>query len=147
MNLAKWLYRGGRPNWLANTLNACSAGLHALGIAPNYLVTLGGTRTAFGPHRKPAARHGGSQGRALPGIHAGTEFRLGAKCGGGRRSCDATSRAPRTGSFGGSTGEPACSHIEGLFEARPRSEAGRGGGQGRAPNRVPPRCRAISRLS
>jgi len=40
MNLAKWLYRGGRPNWLANTLNACSAGLHALGIAPNYLVTL-----------------------------------------------------------------------------------------------------------
>ena len=40
MNLAKWLYRGGRPNWLASALNACSAGLHALGIAPNYLVTL-----------------------------------------------------------------------------------------------------------
>lgn len=40
MKLAKWLYRGGRPNWLASVLNACSAGFHALGIAPNYLVTL-----------------------------------------------------------------------------------------------------------
>ena len=40
MKLAKWLYSGGRPNWLASALNACSAGLHALGIAPNYLVTL-----------------------------------------------------------------------------------------------------------
>jgi hypothetical protein len=40
MNLAKWLYRGGRPNWLAGALNRCSAALHALGIARNYLVTL-----------------------------------------------------------------------------------------------------------
>jgi len=40
MSVAKWLYRGGRPNWLASTLNAGSAALHALGIAPNYLVTL-----------------------------------------------------------------------------------------------------------
>lgn len=40
MNLAKWMYRGGRPNRLASTLNAFSAGLHKLGIAPNYLVTL-----------------------------------------------------------------------------------------------------------
>lgn len=40
MNLAKWLYRGGRPNWLASALNGCSAAIHALGIAPDYLVTL-----------------------------------------------------------------------------------------------------------
>jgi hypothetical protein len=40
MNPAKWLYRDGRPNWLATVLNRCSAALHALGIAPNYLVTL-----------------------------------------------------------------------------------------------------------
>lgn len=40
MNLAKWLYPGGRPNWLASTLNRWSAAIHALGIAPNYLVTL-----------------------------------------------------------------------------------------------------------
>ena len=40
MNLAKWLYRGGRPNWLASVANRCSAAVHALGIAPNYLVTL-----------------------------------------------------------------------------------------------------------
>jgi hypothetical protein len=40
MNLAKWMYRGGRPNWLASALNGCSAALHALGIVPNYLVTL-----------------------------------------------------------------------------------------------------------
>jgi hypothetical protein len=40
MNVAKWLYQGGRPNWLASALNACSAAFHALGIAPNYLVTL-----------------------------------------------------------------------------------------------------------
>ena len=40
MNVAKWLYRGGRPNWLASALNRCSAAVHALGIAPNYLVTL-----------------------------------------------------------------------------------------------------------
>jgi len=40
MSVANWLYPGGRPNWLASTLNAGSAALHALGIAPNYLVTL-----------------------------------------------------------------------------------------------------------
>jgi len=40
MNLAKWLYRGGRPNWVATVLNRCSAAVHAFGIAPNYLVTL-----------------------------------------------------------------------------------------------------------
>lgn len=40
MNLAKWLYRDGRPNWMASALNRCSAAVHALGIAPNYLVTL-----------------------------------------------------------------------------------------------------------
>jgi len=40
MSLAKWFYRGGRPNRLASVLNRCSAAVHALGIAPNYLVTL-----------------------------------------------------------------------------------------------------------
>jgi len=40
MNVVKWFYRGGRPNRLANALNRFSAALHALGIAPNYLVTL-----------------------------------------------------------------------------------------------------------
>ena len=40
MKLAKWFYRGGRPNWLATIANRCSAAVHALGIAPNYLATL-----------------------------------------------------------------------------------------------------------
>src|SRR5215467_10146285 len=40
MKLAKWFYRSGRPNWVATALNRCSAAVHALGIAPNYLVTL-----------------------------------------------------------------------------------------------------------
>ena len=40
MNRQKWLYAGGRPNWLATILNRRSAAVHALGIAPNYLVTL-----------------------------------------------------------------------------------------------------------
>jgi hypothetical protein len=40
VNLAKWLYRGGRPNRLASVLNRCWAAVHALGVAPNYLVTL-----------------------------------------------------------------------------------------------------------
>lgn len=35
-----WLYRGQRPNALARALNRGWATLHALGIAPNYLVTL-----------------------------------------------------------------------------------------------------------
>jgi deazaflavin-dependent oxidoreductase (nitroreductase family) len=35
-----WLYRGQRPNTLARALNRGWATLHALGIAPNYLVTL-----------------------------------------------------------------------------------------------------------
>jgi hypothetical protein len=39
-DLKKWLYGGGRPNWMATALNRCSAAVHALGIAPNYLVTL-----------------------------------------------------------------------------------------------------------
>jgi len=40
MALKNWLYRGGRPNFLATFLNHCWAAIHALGIAPNYLVTL-----------------------------------------------------------------------------------------------------------
>ncbi len=40
VNLANWLYRGGRPTRVAMVLNQCSAAIHALGVAPNYLVTL-----------------------------------------------------------------------------------------------------------
>lgn len=40
MRFKQWLYRGGRPNWLASMLNRGWAVLHALGIAPDYLVTL-----------------------------------------------------------------------------------------------------------
>ena len=40
MSLQKWFYRGGRPNRVARILNRWGATLHALGIAPNYLVTL-----------------------------------------------------------------------------------------------------------
>jgi hypothetical protein len=36
----RWFYRGGHPNWAASLLNAISAKVHALGLAPNYLVTL-----------------------------------------------------------------------------------------------------------
>ena len=40
MNVMRWLYRGGRPNRLASVVNRCTAAVYALGIAPNYLVTL-----------------------------------------------------------------------------------------------------------
>jgi F420H(2)-dependent quinone reductase len=40
MSLAKWLYRGGRPNWVAAVANWFSAAIHSLGVAPNYAVTL-----------------------------------------------------------------------------------------------------------
>jgi deazaflavin-dependent oxidoreductase (nitroreductase family) len=40
VSLKKWLYRGGRPNRIAAAINAGWAALHALGIAPNHLVTL-----------------------------------------------------------------------------------------------------------
>ena len=40
MNLTRWLYRGGRPNRVASVVNRCTAAVYALGIAPNYLVTL-----------------------------------------------------------------------------------------------------------
>ncbi|MGB3635440.1 MAG: nitroreductase/quinone reductase family protein [Rubrobacteraceae bacterium] len=40
MSLARWFYRGGRPNRVARILNRGGAVAHALGIAPNYLVTL-----------------------------------------------------------------------------------------------------------
>jgi hypothetical protein len=36
----RWFYQSGHPNWAASILNAISARIHALGIAPNYLVTL-----------------------------------------------------------------------------------------------------------
>src|SRR5215207_292453 len=38
--LQKWFYRGGRPNRVARILNRFGATVHALGIAPNYLVAL-----------------------------------------------------------------------------------------------------------
>ena len=40
MNLERWLYHGGRPNRVATVLNRCWAAVHALGVAPNHLVTL-----------------------------------------------------------------------------------------------------------
>ncbi len=40
MSLHTWLYRGGGPNRVASVINRCWAAVHALGIAPNYLVTL-----------------------------------------------------------------------------------------------------------
>jgi len=40
INLERWMYRGGRPNQVAKALNRFWAAIHALGIAPNYLVTL-----------------------------------------------------------------------------------------------------------
>ena len=40
MNLARWLYRGGRPNRVASIINRWTAAVYAFGIAPNYLVTL-----------------------------------------------------------------------------------------------------------
>ena len=40
MNVKKWLYRGGRPNPVAAVINRCWAAVYALGLAPNYLVTL-----------------------------------------------------------------------------------------------------------
>lgn len=40
MGIKAWLYRGGRPNWLARAINRGWAAVHSLGIAPNYLVTL-----------------------------------------------------------------------------------------------------------
>lgn len=40
MSLAKWLYRGGRPNRVARILNRGGASIYARGVASNYLVTL-----------------------------------------------------------------------------------------------------------
>ena len=40
MTVKQWLYHGGRPNRVASFLNRGWAAIHALGIAPNYLVTL-----------------------------------------------------------------------------------------------------------
>lgn len=36
----RWLYKNGRPNFIVRVLNRGWAWIHALGIAPNYLVTL-----------------------------------------------------------------------------------------------------------
>src|SRR6185369_556055 len=40
MSIRNWLYRGGRPNWVAAILNRLEGALHTVRIAPNYLVTL-----------------------------------------------------------------------------------------------------------
>lgn len=40
MAFKRWLYRGGHPNQLAKILNHGWAFIHALGVAPNYMVTL-----------------------------------------------------------------------------------------------------------
>lgn len=40
MAFKRWLYRGGRPNWLAKLLNRGWAWFHSLGIFPDYMVTL-----------------------------------------------------------------------------------------------------------
>jgi len=40
MRVDTWFYRGGRPNRMARLLNRCWAAVYALGVVPNYLVTL-----------------------------------------------------------------------------------------------------------
>ena len=40
MKLERWLYHRGRPNRVAPVANRVSAAVYALGVAPNYLVTL-----------------------------------------------------------------------------------------------------------
>jgi deazaflavin-dependent oxidoreductase (nitroreductase family) len=40
MSLARWFYRGGRPNRVARILDRGSAMVYALGVAPDYMVTL-----------------------------------------------------------------------------------------------------------
>lgn len=40
MSLKRWFYRDGRPNRLSRVLDRGTAALYALGVAPNYLVTL-----------------------------------------------------------------------------------------------------------
>ena len=40
MAFKRWLYRGGRPNALTKIINRGWAMIHALGLFPNYLVTL-----------------------------------------------------------------------------------------------------------
>ncbi len=40
MAIKQWLYKGRRPNRMARLLNRGWAFIHALGVAPNYLVTL-----------------------------------------------------------------------------------------------------------
>ena len=40
MALKRWMYRGGRPNQLTKIINKGWAFIHALGIFPDYLVTL-----------------------------------------------------------------------------------------------------------
>jgi len=40
MSVLRWFYSGGRPNRLASMINRGWAAVYALGILPNYLVTL-----------------------------------------------------------------------------------------------------------
>lgn len=40
MDLTRWFYRGGRPNRAARVINRGTAAVYALGVAPDYLVTL-----------------------------------------------------------------------------------------------------------
>lgn len=40
MGLKRWFYRDGHPNRMARALDRGTAALYALGVAPNYLVTL-----------------------------------------------------------------------------------------------------------
>ena len=40
MSLARWFYRGGRPNLVARLLDRGSAMVCALGVAPDFMVTL-----------------------------------------------------------------------------------------------------------
>ncbi|MFN8465080.1 MAG: nitroreductase/quinone reductase family protein [Caldilineaceae bacterium] len=40
MDILRWMYRDGHPNFLAKFMNQGSAVIYGLGISPNYLVTL-----------------------------------------------------------------------------------------------------------
>ena len=47
-DFTRWMYRGGRPNWIARAMNGMSAAIASMGVTSNIMVTLETTGRSSG---------------------------------------------------------------------------------------------------
>ena len=69
-DFTRWMYRGGRPNWIARVMNRMGAAIASMGVTSNIMVTLETTGSTFGSDDLSANGGCSHQWTEVPGVDA-----------------------------------------------------------------------------